>query len=62
MKNKSSIEYGKFDTVMGCLLAVPYDELQKKLEAEKRTKATRKKKRLKTASSRASSSSKRRVA
>lgn len=64
MKTKHSAEFGKFDQVMGGLLAVPYSELQKKLEQEKRDKAKRKKKRsTSTASSvRASSSGKKRVA
>jgi hypothetical protein len=62
MKQKS--EFDRFDKVMGGLLAVPYSELQKKLEEEKRTKAKHKKKRpTSTASSvRASSSGKKRVA
>jgi hypothetical protein len=49
---------------MSGLLAVPYSELQKKLEQEKRDKAKHKKKRpTSTASSvRASSSGKKRVA
>lgn len=63
MKHKRSAEFEKFDQVMSGLLAVPYSELQKKLEQEKREKAKHKKKRpTSTASSRASSSSKRRVA
>jgi inner membrane protein involved in colicin E2 resistance len=63
MKPKHSEEFEKFDQVMGGLLAVPYSELQKKLEQEKREKAKHKKKRsTSTASSRASSSRKRRVA
>jgi len=64
MKQKQSAEYENFDKVMGGLLAVPYSELQKKLEEEKQDKAKRKKKRAtSTASSvRASSSGKRRVA
>lgn len=62
MKQKS--EFGKFDAVMGGLLAVPYSELQKKLEEERRHKAKHKKKRpTPTASSvRASSGSKKRAA
>lgn len=60
MKNK---EFGKFDKVMSGLLAVPYSELQKKLEEEKRRKAKHKKERpTSTASSRASIARKRRVA
>jgi hypothetical protein len=63
MKRKPSEEFSRFNQVMDGLLAVPYSELQKKLEQEKRAKAKHKKKRpTSTASSRASSSSKRRVA
>lgn len=58
---KSSAEFEKFDSVMGGLLAVPYSELHKKLEAEKRTKDKKKKRPTSTASSsRASASGKRR--
>jgi len=32
---KHSSEFENFDRVMDCLLAVPYSELQKKLEQEK---------------------------
>ena len=53
---KSQSEFEKFDAVMGGLLAVPYSELQRKLESEKRAKE--KKKRSKTASSRVSASRK----
>ncbi len=60
MKKKSS-DFNKFDEVMIGLLAVPYSELQKKLEQEKRDKAENKKKRsISTASSPASASGKRR--
>jgi inner membrane protein involved in colicin E2 resistance len=38
-------EFEKFDNVMGGILAVPYSELQKKLEEEKQGKAKRKKQR-----------------
>ena len=65
MKQKTSEEFEKFDKVMGGLLAVPYTELQGKLEDEKRAKAKAKKKRASSflpASVRASSSSKKRVA
>jgi hypothetical protein len=49
-------EFKQFDKVMGGLLAVPYSELQKKLEREKRDKAKHKKKQpTSTASSRAAS-------
>jgi inner membrane protein involved in colicin E2 resistance len=62
MKSKST-EFENFDKVMGGLLAVPYTELQKKLEDEKEAKAKHKKKRATSpASSRASSSRKKRVA
>lgn len=43
MKSKES-EFDKFDDAMDKLLAVPYSELQAKLEEEKRAKAKRKKK------------------
>lgn len=45
MKNKPS---DKFNEVMDGLLAVPYKELQKKLEEEKREKLQTKKRRAKT--------------
>jgi hypothetical protein len=63
MKGKSSDEFKAFDRTMTALLAVPYSELQKKLEAEKKDKAKHKKKRpTSTASVRASSSDKKRAA
>ena len=64
MKGKPSEEFRAFDETMRGLLAVPYQELQDKLEQEKRAKAKRKKKRpTSTASSvRASSSGKKRAA
>ena len=65
MKTKQSEEFEKFDKVMDGLLAVPYSELQKKLEQEKRAKDKHKKKRATSsspASVRASSSHKKRVA
>ncbi|HZE68067.1 MAG TPA: hypothetical protein VE135_00910 [Pyrinomonadaceae bacterium] len=63
MKAKRSAEFEKFDKVMNGLLAVPYSELQQKLEEEKRAKAKHKKRRpTSLAASRASSSHKRRVA
>jgi len=64
MKRKSSSEFENFDRVMGGLLAVPYSELQAKLEEEKRAKAKHKKRRPTSspASVRASSSDKKRVA
>jgi len=63
MKGKQSAEFQEFDKVMGGLLAVPYSELQKKLEDEKRDKAKHKKKRATSpASVRASSSRKKQVA
>lgn len=60
MKQKS--EFEKFDKVMGGLLAVPYSELQRKLASEKRAKEKKKKRAVKTASSRVSASNKKRVA
>lgn len=53
MKQKQSDEFKKFDDVMGGLLAVPYSELQKKIEGEKKAKA-QKKKRATSPASRAS--------
>lgn len=38
---KQKTEFEKFDSVMSGLLAVPYSELQKKLEQEKKEKAKR---------------------
>jgi hypothetical protein len=38
MKPKPPDEFEDFDKVMGGLLSVPYSELQKKLEEEKRAK------------------------
>jgi hypothetical protein len=62
MKKQSS-EFENFDATMKGLLAVPYAELQEKLEQEKRDKAKHKKKRpTATASSRVSAARKRRVA
>ena len=60
MKNKSQTESEKFDKVMDGLLAVPYSELQKKLEQEKAAKA-QKKRATSSPASRASSSRKKRV-
>jgi len=61
MKKEPS-EFESFDNTMRGLLSVPYSELQKKLEEEKHAKAKHKKKRpTSTASSRASSSPKKRV-
>ena len=40
-------EFESFDEVMDGLLAVPYSELQEKLEKEKRDKAKQKKNRFK---------------
>lgn len=63
MKSKRPDEFENFDKVMGGLLAVPYSELQEKLEEEKRQKAKAKKKRATSpASFRASSNRKKRVA
>jgi hypothetical protein len=47
MKRKTSEEFATFDKAMRGLLAVPYTELQQKLDEEKRAKE-RKKKRAKT--------------
>jgi inner membrane protein involved in colicin E2 resistance len=62
MKEKQSPEFQAFDRVIGGLLAVPYSELQAKLQEEKRSKERKKKRPTSTASSRASSSGKKRVA
>jgi hypothetical protein len=62
MKGKPSDEFREFDRVMGGLLAVPYQELQQKLEEEKRAKAKHKKKRSTSTASRVSSSGKKRAA
>jgi hypothetical protein len=64
MKPKDSAEFEEFDKVMGGLLSVPYSELQRKIEEEKRAKDKNKGKRATTSSpaSRASSSRKKRVA
>lgn len=63
MRNKPLSEFEEFDKVMDGLLSVPYSELQRKLEEEKREKEKQKKKRAipSPASSRASSSRKKRV-
>ena len=62
MKKQSS-EFENFDKVMGGLLAVPYSELQKKLEEEKQAKSKHKKKRATSpVSSRVSTARKKRVA
>jgi hypothetical protein len=61
MKHKSS-EFENFDNTMRHLLAVPYSELQKKLEEEKEDKDKHKKKRPTSTASRASSVRKKRVA
>ncbi len=50
MKGKQSKEFENFDSVMSGLLAVPYSELQKKLEQEKRGKQKKKKRPTSTAS------------
>lgn len=42
-KQKPTTEFEKFDKVMDGLLAVPYKELQEKIEEEKARKAKRKK-------------------
>ncbi len=48
MKRKTTEEFDTFDKAMRGLLAVPYRELQQKLDEEKQAKE-RKKKRAKTA-------------
>lgn len=61
MKSKST-EFENFDKTMRGLLAVPYSELQKKLEEEKQAKAKHKKKRATTSpASRVSNARKKRV-
>jgi hypothetical protein len=57
---KDSNEFEKFDKVMDGLLAVPYTELQEKLEEEKRDKGKAKKKRSTSTASPSSSSRKKR--
>lgn len=59
---KPSQEFCEFDDVMRGLLAVPYKELKRKLDAEKKAKAKQKKRRTTSPASRASSSGKKRVA
>jgi inner membrane protein involved in colicin E2 resistance len=61
MMKKDTNEFDNFDKVMGGLLSVPYSELQKKLEEEKREKQ-KKNKRATLPASRVSSARKRRVA
>ncbi|MBA2750180.1 MAG: hypothetical protein H0U45_16000 [Tatlockia sp.] len=56
-ENKSS-EFENFNNVMDALLAVPYKELQDKLEEEKRVKGEQKKKRPTSSASHASSNAK----
>jgi len=59
---RNSAEFENFDKVMGDLLSVPYSELQKKMEAEKRAKQKKKKKQTTSpVSSRASSCRKKQV-
>ena len=61
-RQKPSPEFEKFDKVMDGLLAVPYSELQKKLEEERREKEKQKGKRVTSSpASRASSTSKKRT-
>lgn len=57
MKPKQPDEFEQFDEVMGGLLSVPYSELQKKLEAEKRAKEKLKEKGKRDTSSPASRAS-----
>lgn len=60
MKNneQASEEFEKFDKVMDGLLSVPYSELQRKLEEEKRAKANQKERRATSPASPASSTRK----
>jgi hypothetical protein len=52
--HNSTSEYGNFENVLKTVLSVPHSEIQRRLEAEKRSKP-KKKKRVKTSpSSRAS--------
>jgi hypothetical protein len=60
MKEKAPSEFENFDETMRGLLAVPYSELQKKLEREKRTRE-KKRSTSTTSSVRASSTRKKRV-
>jgi inner membrane protein involved in colicin E2 resistance len=59
---KDKSEFENFDKIMGGLLAVPYSELQDKLEEEKRAKAKAKKKRATSPASRVSAARKKRAA
>ena len=58
---KQSDEFDNFDNTMRGLLAVPYSELQRKLEEEKHAKSKHKKKRPTSTASRVSSARKKRV-
>lgn len=61
MGNNKPPEFEEFDKVMGGLLSVPYSELQRKLEEEKRAKEKQKERRATSSlASRASSDSKKR--
>ena len=61
-RQKEPSEFENFDDTMRHLLAVPYTELQKKLEEEKQAKGKHKKKRATTSpASRVSSARKKRV-
>jgi hypothetical protein len=51
MRLEQSDEFEKFDNVMDGLLSVPYSELQKRLEEEKRGKEKQKGKRAKASPS-----------
>jgi hypothetical protein len=62
LKQKPSKEFEAFDRVMSGLLAVPYSELQKKLQEENRNKAQQKKKRPVKTASRVATSGKKRAA
>jgi hypothetical protein len=59
---KPADEFREFDRVMDGLLAVPYSELQRKLEEERQAKAEQNKGRATSPASPSSSSRKKRVA
>jgi hypothetical protein len=54
MKSQPSSEFERFNSVMDGLLAVPHQELQAKLDEEKKLKAARKKRAKISPASRAS--------
>jgi hypothetical protein len=56
-EKKPLTEWERFDRVMDGLMAVPYKELQKELEKDRKRKAAKKKRSKKTAVSREASDS-----